>query len=61
VVRPFGDNNSSSVPEKNYRNCRIENTDDLFKYNSLDIEKDNNISLSNYQGNVSLVVNLASF
>lgn len=61
ISKSFGDDNSSSVPEKNYRNCRIENTDNLFKYNSLDIEKENNISLSNYQGNVSLVVNLASF
>jgi glutathione peroxidase len=61
ISKAFGDEANSSVPTKNYRNCRIDTTDNLFKYTSLDIEKENNVSLSNYQGNVSLVVNLASF
>eukprot|EP00088_Acartia_fossae_P028607 TRINITY_DN29413_c0_g1_i1.p1 TRINITY_DN29413_c0_g1~~TRINITY_DN29413_c0_g1_i1.p1 ORF type:complete len:101 (-),score=20.56 TRINITY_DN29413_c0_g1_i1:56-358(-) len=61
ISKSFGDDANSSVPEKNYRNCRVDPSDNLYKYSSLDIEKENNISLSDYQGNVSLVVNLASF
>jgi len=63
VSKAFGGDGleEGSVPEKNYRNCRIDTSDNLYNYSSLDIEKQNNISLSSYQGNVSLVVNLASF
>jgi len=43
------------------RNCRLDESDSLHNYASEDIEKMRNISLSDYQGSISLVVNLASF
>jgi glutathione peroxidase len=61
IQKSFGDEANSSLPEKNYKNCRLDDSQNLYEYSSLDIEKQNNISLGDYKGNVSLVVNLASF
>jgi len=49
------------VPAKNFKKCRSDDSDSLYNYFSQDIEKQNNISLADYEGNVTLVVNLASF
>jgi len=59
--RAFGDDDSSPVPPENFKKCRMDTTDSLYNYFSEDIEKKNNISLGDYEGNVTLVVNLASF
>jgi len=52
---------SSTVPSNNYKKCRLDTADSLYNYFSEDIEKENNVSMSTYEGNVTLVVNLASF
>jgi len=59
--RAFGDDDSSPVPPENFKKCRMDTSDSLYNYFSEDIEKKNNISLADYEGNVTLVVNLASF
>jgi len=59
--RAFGDDESSPVPAENFKKCRMDTSDNLYNYFSEDIEKKNNVSLADYEGNVTLVVNLASF
>jgi len=51
----------SPVPHENYRKCRMDTTDSLYNYYSEDIEKKNNISMREYEGKVTLIVNVASF
>lgn len=61
AVSFFGDVKSCAVPARNFRQCREDATDSLFNYAAENIEKTENISLSEYKGNITLVVNLASF
>jgi len=52
---------SSSVPAEEFSECSGDTSDSFHNYFTEDLEKENNISLSDYRGNVLLVVNLASF
>jgi len=54
------DKGFQAVPQENFRLCRS-GEDSLFNYHSENLDKSANISLAQYKGNVSLVVNLASF
>ena len=48
--------------EEEFRDCRRgEGTQSLHQFTTEDIEKQHNVSLSDYRGQVLLVVNLASF
>jgi len=52
---------SKSVPAEEFSECSGDTSDSFHNYYTEDLEKENNISLSDYRGNVLLVVNLASF
>merc|ERR1712112_257124 len=53
---------SDSILEEEFRDCRRgEGTHSLHQFTTEDIEKQHNVSLSDYRGQVLLVVNLASF
>jgi len=56
----------NSIEEEEYRDCRtreagVEMEKSLHQFTTEDIEKQNNVSLADYKGQVLLVVNLASF
>jgi len=62
LVETLEDKSSSkSVPAEEFTECSGDTSDSFHNYVTEDLEKENNISLSDYKGNVLLVVNLASF
>jgi len=53
---------SDNILEEEFTDCRRgEGTQSLHQFTTEDIEKQHNVSLSDYRGQVLLVVNLASF
>lgn len=53
----------NSIEEEEFKDCKegTSGAESLHQFTTEDIEKANNVSLSQYQGQVLLVVNLASF
>jgi len=51
----------SSVDAELVKECRVDPADNLFSYTSEDIHKQTSVPFSQFKGNVTLVVNVASF
>jgi len=52
---------SNGLSPDDFNVCRRDTSDSLFNYSSRDVEKENTISLADYKGNVTLVVNVATY
>jgi len=61
TVQANGKARKSNVDESRATVCSVDNSDNLYNYASMDIHKENEVAFTPFKGNVTLVVNVATY